>query len=173
MKENRNPYTFEDFLCSTNDFLPSTVMAEILGIVASGVALVEVAAKIGSQVLTLKQLWEEIKDAPHTIRSLIDDIYLLHPVLREIETYFGSPNSDPMGQNNDTGKQVMKCCRSALDELISSKNELSFELNHAKHFKRGVIKATLALKRDVWVQHEKRLQRVVWMLGLVQQYYLL
>jgi hypothetical protein len=148
-------------------------MAETIGIIASSVAFVEVATKIGSQVLTLKQLWEDIKDAPHTIRSLIDDIDLLNLLLQEMEADFSTLHSDAIAWNDGVSTHIMKCCRKALDDLTASANELSLELNSTKRLKRGAVKGKLALKRDFWAKYEKRLQRVCWMLGLTQQYWLL
>ena len=148
-------------------------MAETVGIVAAGVALAEIATKIGVQIFTLKGLWEEIKNVPDTLNFLLDDIQLLSPVLLEVETGLGALHSDTTAWNDSTGGRISNCCRNALEGLTESTHELSSEINSTKRIKRGVAKVKLALKKDFWVKHEKRLQRVFQMLELVQQYYML
>jgi hypothetical protein len=148
-------------------------MAEIIGVVSGCIAVVEVAAKIGSQVLAIKQLWQEIKDVPDTIRSLIDELSLLDPLLHDVEANFSASTPDAMTWNNDIGQQIVTCCRNALDDLTASTNDLSLEINSRIWFKRRTAKAKIALKRNFWANHEKRLQKVVQMLMMAQQYYVM
>lgn len=45
-------------------------MAELLGIIT----VVETAGKVGSSILKLKRLWDEVKDVPQSIRALMDEL---------------------------------------------------------------------------------------------------
>lgn len=57
---------------------------EILGAVASGIAVGE-AAKV---VIRVKRMWSEIEDVPDRIRSLLDYLDALGPLLEQIESEF-------------------------------------------------------------------------------------
>ncbi|OIW29111.1 hypothetical protein CONLIGDRAFT_645249 [Coniochaeta ligniaria NRRL 30616] len=147
-------------------------MAEILGVAASCIAVIEVATKIGSQVLAIQRLWQEINDVPDTIRSLVDELRLIDPILRELEADFGPSHPNAIAWNNDLGQLIVTYCRNALDDLTASAEELSLEINSKKWLKRRTAKMKVVLKANFWAKHEKRLQKVVEMLGQAQHYYL-
>ena len=49
-------------------------MAEALGVVASGIAVVQVAGQLGGAVIKLKKLWDEIQGGPRALKDLIDHL---------------------------------------------------------------------------------------------------
>lgn len=148
-------------------------MAEVFGIVAGGVALAQVAAKIGSHTIALKQLWGETEDVPHMIRSLMDEICLFEPLIRELEISFNTPRSEAIAWDDSVVKQIVTCCRKALEDLTTLVDELTSELGCKNRIKRGKAKVKVYLKKDFWDKQEIRLCKVVQMLMLAQQCYLL
>lgn len=60
--------------------LPISTMAEVLGIVTGSIALLEVAGRLGGRVLKLKQLFDELKEVPDTIRSLMEQVAVVEPI---------------------------------------------------------------------------------------------
>ncbi|KAF3361081.1 hypothetical protein VdG1_04722 [Verticillium dahliae VDG1] len=55
-------------------------MAEVLGIVTGSIAHLEVAGRLGGRVLKLKQLFDELKEVPDTIRSLMEQVAVVEPI---------------------------------------------------------------------------------------------
>lgn len=47
-------------------------MAEVLGVLASGISVGTLAAQIVNSVTKLKSYWDEIKEAPEDIKLLIE-----------------------------------------------------------------------------------------------------
>ncbi|KAF3004682.1 hypothetical protein E8E14_003649 [Neopestalotiopsis sp. 37M] len=94
-------------------------MAEIVGLVASSIAIVETASKIAGAVFTLKKLWDEIQDVPDTIRKLMTEIEVLEPILTIIEEDFESTGT-PLPQDRASQLAVAYCRKAVtdLDELI-------------------------------------------------------
>ena len=132
-------------------------MAEVIGTIAGGFAFAKIIIKIGSRVFTLKHLWEDIKGISDTIKSLIGDIELLYLILQEIETDLNSSIVDGTAWSGGIGFLLHISCRSALDILIVSIDELLQELSSPNHINRAVAKSKVVLKRDYWAKDEKRL----------------
>jgi hypothetical protein len=60
-------------------------MAELVGVVASGISIGALAAQIAVSISKLKSYWNEIQEAPDDIASLIEAISDLHMLLADIE----------------------------------------------------------------------------------------
>ncbi|KAJ6789150.1 hypothetical protein PWT90_11073 [Aphanocladium album] len=148
-------------------------MAEAVGVIAAGVAFAEVVVKISKHVFTLKHMWEDFKEIPENVRLLIGDIELLSRVLQEMEADINRPNLEGVCLTDGIGSLILTTCRGALDVLSLSVEEIFQELKAAKRIKRAVVKAKLVLMKDFWSKTEKRLSRVVWMLGVAQQHWIL
>lgn len=147
----------------------STNMAEILGAVSAGVALAEVALKIGAGVFELKHMWEGVKGIPETIKLLVEDIEILGTVLKVMETEFNKPSMLGVPWSSGAVSLVVLASRSALDTLTVSINEISKDIESEKRIKRMLSKGKIALQKDVWAKHQKRLERVKWMVQTAQQ----
>ena len=148
-------------------------MAEIVGLIASGISIVEVAAKIGGHVLAIKKLWDEIKDVPHTLQSLTDEVGLLSSVLHDLEADSDTAHSVAQSPSDNARGQTIKYCRIALDDLEGVAAELITQINSSKRFKRSTAKVKVVLRRGVWEKLEQRLQKITRILALAQQCYLL
>lgn len=148
-------------------------MAEAVGVVAAGVAFAEVILKISSQVFTLKHMWDDFKDVPESVRLLVSDIELLSLVLQELEADMNSSSPDATFLSDGIGSLIVTTCRGALDVLSLSAEEMLQELIAARRMKKVMVKAKFVLKKDFWSKIEKRLRRVVWMLGVAQQHWIM
>ncbi len=144
-------------------------MAEVVGIVAAGVAFAEVIAKLGAQAFTLKRMYNDIKEIPDSIKGLFEQIELLSLLLQEMEADLSSPNLTAMTWGSGVDTLIITSCRSTIDALTASTEELAQEIISKKRLRRAMAKGKLVLDRDFWVGYEKGLQRVVWMLALAQQ----
>ena len=49
-------------------------MAEVLGVVASGVAVSQIAGQVTKSIFKLKQYWGQVQDAPDEIKYLLREI---------------------------------------------------------------------------------------------------
>ena len=106
---------------------------------------------------------------PQAIRTLIDEIEILNPLISELEsdTTLSLGNSALYG--DPSARRSVDFCRCALDGLAAITDDLTVQFNSGKRSRRGIAKVRIVLKKDAWVDYESRLQRVVSMLGLAQQ----
>jgi hypothetical protein len=149
-------------------------MAELLGIVASSLTVLEVAAKAGERVIALKRLWDEIKNVPETIKNLMRQIDIIDPVLAQMEVdcaeFALRPGS--MIWNDHSTKLSVYYCREAMQNLSGLISDLATDIDSAKRAKRGAAKLKVALKKETLANCECRLQNAVHLLMVAQQCYL-
>ncbi|KAF2995138.1 hypothetical protein E8E14_002707 [Neopestalotiopsis sp. 37M] len=139
-------------------------MAEVLGAVASGIALAEIALK-------LKSLLGEISDAPVTLESLVN----------QVEIYAGILNGLDFDDVLDTGispslrsslHAAALQCHNAVNQLSLVVTDLS-ALSKASSRRRKIAAIRFVLQKDLIFQLEHRLQTAVQCLSLAQQLYML
>ena len=148
-------------------------MAEVFGIVANGLAVVEIAARIGSGAFKLKKIWEEVKEVPQAILDLVDEIDMLNPFISELEADNSLGLVDLASHADPSARRSVEYCRRALDEMAKITGELTAQIYSSRRSRRGLSKVKIVLKKDVSANYENRLRRVVSMLGLAQQHYLM
>ncbi|KAF7528026.1 hypothetical protein G7054_g10304 [Neopestalotiopsis clavispora] len=145
-------------------------MAELVGLVASSIAIVETAGKVACAVLALKKLWDEIQDVPDTVRNLMTEIEVLEPILTVIEDDFSDTGSR---LPNDRASQLaLAYCRKAVNDLEELVRHLSANLQAAKRSKRGRAKVRFILEKETLRKLQDRMQAAVRLLTLAQQTYL-
>jgi hypothetical protein len=59
-------------------------MAELIGVVASGIAVATLAAQVVDNVRKLKAFWDSWEEAPKDLRCLADDIETLSAIVAVI-----------------------------------------------------------------------------------------
>ncbi|KAK0109191.1 hypothetical protein ONS96_003014 [Cadophora gregata f. sp. sojae] len=60
-------------------------MAEVLGVVASGIAVTQLAGQVAKSVIKLKECWDQVQEAPADIKYLLREIDSLNLILNHIQ----------------------------------------------------------------------------------------
>jgi hypothetical protein len=123
-------------------------MAEALGVVASGIAVAQIAGQASGAVLKLKQLWDEVQNVPATISDLMEQIGCLDPTLWEAEQHFHHQDISPLHWENPTGRRSAEYCRKALQKLSAITNELSTMVTSEKRIRRKIGCVKVVLKKE-------------------------
>ncbi len=131
-------------------------MAEVLGIVASSIAVVQAAQALSQAILSLTRLWGEVRDVPETIRHLVEDLELSGQIVAEIETELlgSSPDSLSISQ-----RLVIERCRQAHRDLSDLVDDLGADIASLRRQKKLFARVKVLLKKDSLEKYEKRLQR--------------
>lgn len=165
------------FLTSATCFAPRAAIilptvAELLGVVASGIAVVDAAGQLGSGIRKLRRLWNEVKDVPETIQSMMQQLELLAVVIEEMDTIHRVNANDSSATFHSQGIQLsMVRCREAMDLLDGLVNKLSQHIDSANRLRRTKTKIKVALKKDDLARHQDRLDGAVRLLQLAQGCY--
>ncbi|KAG8161642.1 hypothetical protein KVR01_008629 [Diaporthe batatas] len=147
-------------------------MAEVLGAVASGLAVAEVGLKVGGTVWKLKKLWQQVHEVPETIQDLMKQIEIMDPVLCDFETNFGVQNASLTTQNTPQSMLSAKYCRQAFNDLRGLIEELDGAIQAEKKARRTLAKMRVVLKKDVIKGLGERLDRAMKLLQGAQTNYL-
>ena len=146
-------------------------MAEIIGVVSGVLTLAGVAGKAGASVLTLKRLWDEVKDVPDSINFLMMQLEHLDPVLQDMENEFSQVRAAI--QNDSRTNLSQQYARQAVQDLEGLVNDLQQQLSSKKGMKGNIAKFKVTLKKDLVRSYQERLQHALQLVSLSQQTHLM
>ncbi|KAM0323478.1 hypothetical protein ACHAQA_008758 [Verticillium albo-atrum] len=141
-------------------------MAEIVGLVASSLALAEIVGKVGVGISKLKRLYDEVEDVPYMIQALLRrlDITLLlvQQAARDLDA------GDPGLQDDMAIRSCILYCESAFENMTSSIDQLLVSIDSTKLFKKKSGRVKVALKQDLLAKHERQMGDIVQLLTLAE-----
>jgi hypothetical protein len=145
-------------------------MAEVFGLIASGVTIGALAGQIASSVVKLKSYLDQVKDAPEDISVLIDEIECPRFLLADIEDdQRRNPYSAMLLDNNSVSRCLDHCKRGA-ERLQRVVDEIAVEFGCLKPRKRWKT-AKIIWKRDRAEKYRAELAGAVRLLTLSHQVY--
>lgn len=151
-------------------------MAEVLGAVASGLAVAEVGLKVGGTVWKLKSLWQQVHEVPETMQDLMKQIEMMDPILSDYETNLGVQsasliNHSPTRHDSPTNLSAAYG-REALNNLRRLVEDLGEAIESEKRRRRTLAKMRVMLKNDTIKRFQERLERAIRLLQWTQVNYL-
>ncbi|CAD6444777.1 15c0ded6-35ac-47bc-9474-00b0940c234b [Sclerotinia trifoliorum] len=96
-------------------------MAEVLGDIASGISIVQLAGNLAYGIIELKNCWDQIEDAPDNIAFLMREIESHQVILRSIletQARVTYPNQATGGSFEHSIKLCQNAC-GELDDLVT------------------------------------------------------
>lgn len=141
-------------------------MAEVVGLVASSLTLLEVADRVTRSLFQLKRLWDEVKDVPETIREILTRLDVLLPVVIEIDKDL---QREPTMSGNSAAVLSLSYCQNAINELTSVIDDLSHNIESVRGFRRNAARVKVVLKKDALSKYERKLEWAIQLLLLAQQ----
>ena len=150
-------------------------MAEVVGIISSGIAMAQLAGTIGAAAMKLNGLWQEVKDVPETIQYMMGRLEAVSDVVNEIEAIGDSnlphdsvPSHLPRPSPSPLAIQRCEMARKDLENLV---RDLSVDIESSRKRKRLMGKVAVVLKKDTLAKYEMRLQHAVQLLAIAHQVY--
>lgn len=151
-------------------------MAEILGAVASGLAVAEVGLKVGGTVWKLKKLWQQVHEVPQTIKDLMRQIEIMEPILASHEINLNVQNAGLLEQlpasHGSPTTLSSAYCREALNDLRHLVEDLDCAIKSETRSRRTFARVGVALKKDTIRGFQDRLERAIKLLQWTQVNYL-
>lgn len=146
-------------------------MAEVVGLVASGISIATLAAQITSSVVKLKSYWDQVKEAPEDLTFLIEEIEDLSLLLSDIED---DQRRNPISAVLLERSSVSRClehCKRAASRLSELADDLGADLEAPNKLKNKWGSAKVLLKKDKIEKYRSRLERALRLLSLSHQCY--
>ncbi|KAK1977449.1 hypothetical protein LZ30DRAFT_258666 [Colletotrichum cereale] len=146
-------------------------MAEVFGVVVSALTVAGMVSKFSTSIFKLRQLWDEVQDAPEDIRQRIRQLAIVKPMLEEMEAGLRDDGQHRIRDSGAAGLSL-EYCRQAADELELLAEDLQGRISRAKR-SRGLVKLKVTLKKDVLKRYHERIQFALQLLALSQHTYII
>jgi hypothetical protein len=141
-------------------------MAEVLGVVASGIAVGTLAAKVAKTTVKLKDVWQQVKDAPDDISHLLREIECFELILNETCQTLSLPG---MLFDNACLQKPIKLCAEALDDLSELVDEMADKIETKRKWKEKMGSLKIVLKKDEVDRVKGRLESAIRLLSMAYQ----
>ncbi|KAK8010071.1 hypothetical protein PG990_009036 [Apiospora arundinis] len=146
-------------------------MAEPLGVVASGIAVAQLGVATGGAILKLKQLWDQVNDAPETISDLIERIDLIYPSVWDFEQQCSQYGLPPTLWDNATATRSLAYCRKALKKLSDVVDAFAAQISTRRGFRKKLVAFKVVLKKGELTRLEEQLRNSLEVLRYAQDAY--
>jgi len=140
-------------------------MAEILGVVSSGIAVTQLASSVATSIIVLKGYFEQIKDAPAELQNLVEEIESLNVILSHI----AADQSRTRIVDNLCMQRSLELCKKGVKELSESVEELRRKVEGKSKFQRQIGKVKVVLRKEEIKRLKRRMKSAVRLLSLAYQ----
>lgn len=145
-------------------------MAEVIGTIASGISIVQLSGQIAKNIIKLKGIWDQVKDAPEDISYLMKDLETLNAILHELEPQETDAHIDFIAGSH-AFRQSLALCREGSRELNDLVDTLSIQLSSNSKFRKTRGSVKMVLKRDQIKRYKSKLKSAITLLSLSHQCY--
>ncbi|CAI7653058.1 unnamed protein product [Penicillium viridicatum] len=146
-------------------------MAEAIGIASGAITFATVVVQVGQSIVTLKNCWDEMRDAPEDIRKLVGEIELLGLILADIEDDLSQDSIYSALEDNKHALKSFKLCKDAADDLDAICMDLSRDGHSSSRMRRSYKVLRIVMQNGKIEKYRSRLQNVIQLLTLSQQCY--
>jgi hypothetical protein len=145
-------------------------MAEVLGVVASGIAVSQLTVQILSGIKRLHTFLGCVKGAPQSIADDLREIEILGDLLTELQVNF--PSDESTTSSNATMEKCVQLCSQAVDNIAAVVTELEKGLGRRKVLRQWTAIQAI-LRRGELDEFQNRLSRAKSLLNLAVNCYTL
>jgi hypothetical protein len=146
-------------------------MAEVVGVVASGISIGSLTVHIATSISKLKSFWDNIQEAPEDITSLIEEISDLHELLADIEDDQRRNPISSLLLDGTVSSRCLEHCKRAADRLSELVDKISMDIQSSSRVKRKWVAAKVVLKRDRLEKYRSKMERTIRLMTLSYQCY--
>jgi hypothetical protein len=144
-------------------------MAEVIGIVASGISIAQIAGQVASSIVKIKNFWDQVKAAPDDINHLLREVDSFSLILQHIRDDLIHNALPELFLNNSCVRQSLELCRGGAVELEELANDLAGKLDGKSGLRRNIGSMKIVLKQDDIKRLKRRLKIAIRLLSLAYQ----
>jgi hypothetical protein len=146
-------------------------MADRLNVTISGFAVAQFAGSIGRSIITLKDLWNEVKEAPAEISNLLRQMDSLNLILQHIQDDRSIEYTPQLSPQNLCLQRSSDLCRECALELSSLTKDLAIEVQGKNSWRKRLGSAKVVLSKQRLECLQRRLKTAVDILQLSYQFH--
>ncbi|GKT92060.1 ankyrin repeat-containing protein [Colletotrichum tofieldiae] len=149
-------------------------MAEVLGLAASVIAVVDMTSKVGSASLKLMRLWNEVKEVPAMLLEKAERIKDLEEFLDDTENQIARNLLPEAVCNMARLQKHIAKARGALTNVQEMVDHLQAKVNaDQRSFKRRFASTKVLLQKDEWKALDANLDSALYLFSIAQTQYLI
>ena len=139
-------------------------MAEVIGLVASGISIGTLAVQISHSLQTLHAFCTAVRNAPRDIKDTLAEIDVLNQILLDLKDEMSKTNS--LGLAEGAAGRCLHYCQTAADELSLLVTKLDMGISNGGSYRLWASMKRV-FNREVFKEVQNRLERAKTMLNLV------
>ncbi|KUJ15826.1 uncharacterized protein LY89DRAFT_97080 [Mollisia scopiformis] len=146
-------------------------MAEVLGVVASGIAVGQIAGQITGSIIKLKGYWSQIKEAPAEISHLFREIESFTVMLQHMQDDRSQQSNLPSSIHNICIQRSLDLCQECATELAGLVHDLAIKVQGKNGWRKKVGSTKVVLRKEDIKILKRRLKTAMGMLSLSYQFH--
>jgi hypothetical protein len=145
------------------------IIAEVIGLVASGISIVQIAGQAAGSIIKIKGFWDQVKAAPDDINHLLREVDSFSLILQHIRDDLTRNVLPEPIFDKDCVRQSLELCRGGAVELEGFANDLAQALDGKSGLRRKISSVKMVLKQDDVKRLKRRLKNAIRLLSLAYQ----
>lgn len=146
-------------------------MAKVLAIVASVLAVAQVASQVADSIIKLKGYWDQVKEAPDDIQQLLLEIDLFNDILSHMQ---GDQASLAMSELTPNGaiiavRKSLELCNKGAAQLNDLVEELSQKVNRNVGLRKVAGSVKVVLRKNEVKRQRRTMKSTIRLLSLTYQ----
>ena len=152
--------------CELRKSIQPTLMAEVIGVIASGISVAQLAGQVTHSVLKLKSYWEQIEKVPTEIRCLMRKLDSLNTILGHIQEGQARKALPDLVFANACVEQSLELCKEGEDQLSALVEELREKIDGKTGWKKRIASAKVVLRKEELKILKRRMKNSISLLTL-------
>lgn len=141
-------------------------MAELVGLIASGISIAQLATQVGGCIVKLKGYWSQVQQAPDNIAHLLREIESLNLILSHIQD--DQCRAESAGEDFCM-RQSLQLCKEGADELSALVAELAAKIEGKAGMRRRFGSVKIVLRNEEVKRLRRRMKTAIRLLTLAYQ----
>jgi hypothetical protein len=143
-------------------------MAEVLGLVASGISVAQLAGQVTKSIAKLKDYWDQVNEAPAEIKVLLREIDSLSQILGYIRDSQNQNSLFTSQFEKGCFQQCVTLCREGAEELEGLVCEMAATVEGKHGWRRKLGSTKIVLKQAEIKRLKRRMKSAIRLLSLAQ-----
>jgi hypothetical protein len=144
-------------------------MAEVVGLIASGINIGQLASQIADSVMELKRLWNLVREAPSDIKDHVTQVESINLILSHIQRDYGQATRPGVGNDNIYMQRSLQLCKEGADKLGAAVSELSDKIRGKTGWRLKMGSIKIVLKKHDLQRLREKMKSAIDLLSLAYQ----
>ncbi len=144
-------------------------MAEIVGLVASGINIAQITIQVSASVMELKRLWKLVRDAPSDIKNHVSQVESINLILSHIKHDHDQKTRLGLDNHNLYMQRSLELCKEGAAELGVAVTNLSDSIRGKIGWRLKMGSMKIVLKKDDLQTLREKMKSTIDLLSLAYQ----